>query len=105
MEYLLDVQVVDAEKDETNTSINLRFIFKPNSYFTETSVIRRLKYAEGGPVALEGDLLTWKTGNWLTHESKKVSNKATGESKMVQGKKIESFFDIFLNWTAADNPE
>jgi len=67
MEYLLDVQVVDAEKDENNTSINLRFVFKPNSYFTETSVIRRLKYAGGGPVVLEGDLLTWKAGNWLTH--------------------------------------
>jgi hypothetical protein len=48
-------------------------------------------------------LLTWKQGNWLTYESKKVNNKTTGESKVVQGKKIESFFDIFFNWTAAEN--
>lgn len=24
---------------------------------------------------------------------------------MVQGKKIDSFFDVFLNWTLVDNPK
>jgi hypothetical protein len=59
--------------------------------------------AEGRAICLEGDLLTPKAGNWLTHESRKVTNKATGETKMVQGKKVDSFFDIFLNWTLVDN--
>ncbi len=79
-------------------------MFKPNPYFTETSIVRRLKFADGKPVCLEGDEVTWKNGNWLTHESRKVSNKGTGESKQTKGKKIDSFFDIFLNWTSNDNP-
>jgi hypothetical protein len=39
----------------------------------------------------------------LTHERKKITNKKTGESKIDKGKKIKSFFDIFLDWTA-DKP-
>lgn len=103
LEYLLDIQVVDREEEDSQ-SVDLRFLFKPNSYFTQTSVVRRLKFADNQPVCVEGDLLTWNQGQWLTHESKKVNNKATGESKVIQGKKIDSFFDIFLNWTATENP-
>jgi hypothetical protein len=29
-----------------------------------------------------------------------VNNKGTGETKNVLGKKIDSFFDIFLDWTS-----
>lgn len=103
LEYLLDIQVVDGGSDNAN-GINIRFIFKNNPYFTETSVVRRLKYSDGKSVCLEGDLVSWKQGAWLTHASKKVNNKSTGEAKVIQGKKIESFFDIFLNWTETDNP-
>jgi hypothetical protein len=102
LEFLQDIQVVDGADNENG--INLKFVFKANPYFTETSIVRRLKYAEGKPVCLEGDQATWKAGNWLTHESKKVNNKSTGESKVMKGKKIESFFDIFENWTVNDNP-
>lgn len=51
-------------------------------------------------LALEGDQITWKDGKWLTHEKKKITNKKTGESKIDKGKKIKSFFDIFLDWNA-----
>lgn len=47
---------------------------------------------------MEGDLVTWKAGSWLNYESKKVSNKSTGETKITKGKKVESFFDTFDNW-------
>lgn len=49
--------------------------------------------------------MTPKQGNWLTHEMRKVNNKSTGETKIMQGKKIESFFDIFINWSIVDNPK
>ncbi len=52
---------------------------------------------------MEGDSITWKDGKWLTHEKKKITNKKTGESKIDKGKKINSFFDIFLDWNA-ENP-
>jgi hypothetical protein len=68
------VQIVDGEEG----TISLKFVFKPNAYFVETSVVRRLRVAEGRAVCLEGDVLTPKAGNWLTHESKKVTNKGTG---------------------------
>jgi hypothetical protein len=29
---------------------------------------------------------------------KNVTNKNTGKKTRIQGKKIKSFFDIFLNW-------
>ncbi len=48
---------------------------------------------------------TWKSGNWLTHESKKAINKTTGLTKTTQGKKIASFFDVFLNWNVSENPD
>lgn len=64
-----------------------------------------MKVAEQKAVCLEGDQVTWKSGNWLTHESKKINNKATGESKVTKGKKIESFFDIFLDWNANENAD
>jgi hypothetical protein len=47
-----------------------------------------LKTSDQKAVCLEGDQVTWKSGNWLTHESKKINNKATGESKVTKGKKI-----------------
>ena len=56
-------------------------------------------------LALEGDQLTWKEGKWLTHEKKKITNKKTGESKIDKGKKIKSFFDIFLDWNAENQAE
>ena len=49
--------------------------------------------------------MTPKVGNWLTHEMRKVNNKSTGQNKITQGKKIDSFFDIFLNWTVEENPK
>jgi len=49
--------------------------------------------------------MTPKAGNWLTYEMRKVNNKSTGENKVMQGKKIDSFFDIFLNWSLVDNPK
>lgn len=102
LEFLQDIQVVEGA--DNDNGINLRFVFKANPYFAETSIVRRLKYAEGKPVCLEGDQVSWKAGNWLTHESKKVNNKATGESKVMKGKKVDSFFDIFENWTVNENP-
>jgi hypothetical protein len=102
LEFLQDIQVVEDSSNENG--ITLRFIFKANPYFSETTVVRKLRLGEDrAAVCLEGDQPSWKAGNWLTHESKKVNNKATGESKVLKGKKVDSFFDIFLNWTAAEN--
>lgn len=56
-------------------------------------------------LAIEGDQITWKEGKWLTHERKKITNKKTGESKLDKGKKIKSFFDIFLDWNAESPDE
>jgi hypothetical protein len=42
--------VADAAGSEHG--LNLKFVFKANPYFTETSIVRRLKYAEGKPVCL-----------------------------------------------------
>ena len=55
-------------------------------------------------MGVEGDKLTWKEGKWLTHETKRVKNKSTGEISVIRAKKIESFFDLFENWSYADNP-
>ncbi len=73
---MIDIHLVDD--GQNSNGINLKFIFKANQYFNETSAVRRLKFSEGQPVCIEGELLTPKGGNWLTHESKKVTNKSTG---------------------------
>ena len=49
--------------------------------------------------------MTPKPGNWLTHEARKINNKSTGENKVVPGKKKDSFFDIFINWSGSENPK
>lgn len=49
-------------------------------------------------LATDGDQVNWKEGKCLTHEVKKVTNKKTGESRIEKGKKIKSFFDIFVDW-------
>lgn len=103
LEYLQDIQVVEDKDNEGG--ITLRFLFKQNPYFSETTITRKLRYSKGAPVCLEGDIPSWKSGHWLTHETKKANNKTTGLSKVIQGKKIESFFDIFINWTANENPQ
>lgn len=102
LEYLQDIQLVEGTSE---ASISLRFHFKTNPYFNETVLTRKLVYANGKPFCIEGDVPTWKAGNWLTHESKKASNKTTGLTKTVQGKKIASFFDVFMNWNVTDNPD
>jgi hypothetical protein len=51
--------------------------------------------SQGQAVCLEGDVLTPKPGKSLIYETKNVTNKTNGQTKQVQGKKIESFFDIF----------
>jgi len=96
LENLLNIQFAESEPN----SICLRFVFRSNPYYEQTTAVRKLRMSEGQVVCLEGDLLTPKSGFWLTHECKKVTNKGTGETKQIQGKKIESFFDIFLNWNA-----
>jgi hypothetical protein len=103
LEYLLNIIPIDDVNDPESTCF--KFVFKANPYFQETTATRRLKVEGGAPISLEGDVMTPKTGNWLTHEMKKVNNKKTGESKIIQGRKIGSFFDIFLNWSALDNPK
>lgn len=42
--------------------------------------------------------MTWREGQCLTHEIKKATNKKTGQKSTIQGSKIQSFFDIFLDW-------
>jgi hypothetical protein len=98
------VQLLESESAENLNNVNLKFIFKANPYFSETVITRKLRFVDGVCFSLEGDKTTWKQGNWLTHESKKISNKSTGETKITQGKKIDSFFDIFLDWNSTDNP-
>lgn len=49
-------------------------------------------------MCVEGDPITWKPNAFVVYEKKKVSNKASGEVKFIQGKKINSFFDVFLDW-------
>jgi hypothetical protein len=75
---LLDIQIVypDNEKDKDN--VTLKFIFKENPYFKETTIVRKLIVRNGQMIALEGDQVTWKEGKCLTHEVKKVTNKKTG---------------------------
>jgi hypothetical protein len=102
LEYLQDIQLVEGTPE---APITLRFLFKQNPYFNETVLTRRLVYANMKPFAIEGEQPTWKSGNWLTHESKKANNKTTGLTKTMQGKKIDSFFDVFLNWNVTDNPD
>lgn len=75
-------------------------MFKENPYFHETTIVRHLRVHSNQMLALEGDQITWKDGKWLTNEKKKITNKKTGESKIDKGKKIKSFFDIFLDWNA-----
>ncbi len=99
LQNLLDIQIVWAEKDiENHQNISLKFIFKPNAYFNETVLTRNLITSNGEFICVEGTKITWKENKCLTHEKKKITNKATGENKFVQGKKIQSFFDIFLDW-------
>ena len=100
---MLNIHAINDPSDPE--SVCFKFVFKPNPYFQETSAVRRLKTEDGIETGLEGDVLTPKTGNWLTHEMKKVNNKTTGEGKIMQGKKIDSFFDIFLNWSVQENPK
>lgn len=100
---MLNIHTISDPEDAE--SLCFKFVFKPNPYFQETTAVRKLKTEAGVPVSLEGDVMTAKAGNWLTHEMKKANNKSTGENKIMQGKKIESFFDIFLNWTVVDNPK
>lgn len=97
LENLLDVQIVHQPNE---SDLGLRFIFKPNSYFNETSITRYMRVRDGMIIGIDGDQVTWKPNVSLTHLSKKVTNKSTGETKIVQGKKIESFFDIFTDLTA-----
>ena len=101
LENLVNIQIAEGEPD----TVSLKFTFKPNPYFVETTAVRRLRFAQGQVVCLEGEVMTPKAGNWLTHECKKVTNKGNGQTKNVQGKKIDSFFDIFLNLTAVDHPK
>lgn len=96
MKYLLDIQRIDNPADPE--SIELEFVFKPNPYFNETSLKRKLNVKNGEALSLEGDTFTWKEGKCLTHSIKKVTNKKTGEKTTMEGKKIKSFFDIFLNF-------
>lgn len=95
LKYLLDIQRIDNPADPE--SIELEFVFKPNPYFNETSLKRKLNIKNGEALSLEGDTITWKEGQCLTHTVKKVTNKKTGEKTTMEGKKIKSFFDIFLN--------
>ena len=102
LENLLNIHRVN---EQDSNLLSFKFIFKTNPYYEETTAIRKLRMEAGKPVSVEGDLLTPKVGKWLTHETRKVNNKSTGDNKMMQGKKINSFFDIFLNWNGLDNPK
>jgi hypothetical protein len=44
-----------------------------------------LDIKKGEALCLEGDLLSWKEGECLTHAIKKVTNKKTGEKTTIQG--------------------
>lgn len=58
LKYLLDIQkIYDPADDE---SIELKFVFKENPFFKETTIQRKLDIKNGEVLALEGDLLTWK---------------------------------------------
>lgn len=72
---LNNIEVIEDQKSE---DINFIFEFKPNQYFENTKVSRKMVYSEGRPFGTEGDKLNWKSGKWLTHETKKVNNKTTG---------------------------
>lgn len=85
------------DKDDQE-SITLRFIFKENSFFNEKVLVRKAKVVNGQFMCIEGDPISWKDGQCLTHSIKKVSNKKTGEKSTKIEKKLKSFFDIFLNW-------
>jgi hypothetical protein len=63
LEYLQDIQLVEGAPD----GIALKFIFKANPYFNETVLTRKLVYANGKPFGIDGDVPSWKSGNWLTH--------------------------------------
>ena len=65
LESLVGIEL--AEAGDNPTGINLYFVFKSNPYFAEGRILRRLRVAEGEVVGVEGDLLKWKEGKWLTH--------------------------------------
>ena len=94
--YLLSIEKVDNPEDLD--SIELKFIFKPNPYFHETELRRKVVIKDGDTLCVEGDKITWREGQCLTHTLKKVTNKKTGEKSTIQGEKIASFFDIFLDY-------
>lgn len=74
--YLLDIQKVENAEDLE--SIELKFIFKTNPYFQETQLKRKLVIKGGEALSLEGDKITWRPNQCLTHALKKVTNKKTG---------------------------
>jgi hypothetical protein len=83
LRYLLDIQKVeDAQYTE---SIELKFIFKANPYFKETEIRRKLDISNGEALCLEGDLLSWKEDKCLTHVTKYVVNRKTGEKTTMKG--------------------
>ena len=83
-------------------SIELQFLFKPNPYFEEKSIKRKLIIKDGAAMCTEGGKITWREGQCLTHETKKVTNKKTGQKVTTKGNKIPSFFDIFIDYDQND---
>ena len=76
LENLLNIESLNDTKDITK--ISYKFVFKANAYFNETTAIRTLTIENGRALSISGDIMSPKSGNWLTHEARKVNNKSTG---------------------------
>lgn len=95
----------DGKKGDKNKTLDVKFYFLSNEWFTNEVLNIQITYSGEEPVKSVSDKVNWKEGKNITQKkvSKKQKSKKTGKTRTID--KVvttESFFNIFGDFSAEE---